>query len=263
MRLLSLIIAFLFISEALQAQERHVDMKLTPLTRKDTRAQRDYGFILGLGQNFQGGKQYVACPDCVFEGGAGFSFSIGMLYEYELFKGFRLGGQILYNDFSFDSRFNQTEYHTDMETGIEIPLSFSHEARFSLKSLIASPYLKMYPWEFVYFRLGMPISYIFSNNVKHDKSLDNRTVSVGGVDYQIEAIDATVEDGEISGINKLQLFMSTAIGFDFKLSRNVYLSPLLEYYIPFSEISSNGDASKINNWKLVFELRIALKESSR
>ncbi len=263
MRLLSLIIAFLFIGEALQAQERtDLDIKLSPLTRKDSRNQRDYGFILGLGQNFQGGEQYVDCPDCRFKGGAGFSFSIGMLYEYELFKGVRVGGQLIYNDFSFTSKFTETEMHNDIETGVQIPLAFVHEAKFSLKAITAAPYLKMYPWDFVYFRLGMPIAYIFSNNVKHDKALDSRLVSVGGIDYEIDAVKATVENGQIEGINNLQLFISTALGFDFKLARNVYLSPLLEYYIPFSEFSSHGSGSKINNWKLVFELRIALKEGS-
>lgn len=264
MRLLSLIVAFLLIGEIAYSQQgAEVDLDLTPLTLKDTRPQEDYGYIFGLGQNFQGGKQYVQCPDCIFEGGAGFSFSLGMLYEHELFRGFRLGGQVLYNDFSFSSRFSETEMHRDPETGVEVPIEFAHDSRFRLNAVTAAPYIKYYPWEFMYARLGMPIAYIFANNVQHDKALLGRSVSQGGVDYEIEGVDATVENGDITGINSLQLFMSAAIGFDFKLSRNMYLSPLFEYYIPFTEISTHGEASKVNNWKLVFELRVALTERSR
>ncbi len=264
MRLLSFIIAFLLVGDFLFAQGREdVDLKLTPLTRKDTRAQKDYGFILGLGQNDQGGKQYVLCPDCIFEGGAGFSFSLGMLYEQELFRNFRLGGQVIYNDFSFTSRFSVDEIHQDPESGTYIPIKFSHEARFTLNSLTAAPYIKFYPWNFMYFRLGMPIAYMFNNNVRHDKDLESNSVTIGGMEYKIEGNNSTVEDGPITNFNQLQLFLSPVIGFDFRLSRNMYLSPLFEYYIPLTELSQFGDASKVRNWKLVFELRVALKESSR
>ncbi len=264
MRLLSIVLSFLLFSGILFGQDRKdVDVRLSPLTLENTSNQRDYGFILGLGQTFQSGEQYVQCPECQFKGGAGFSFSVGMLYEYEFLKGIRIGGLAVYNDFSFSSKFQETEIKIDEDTGTELPVVFSHDGKFTLNAITAAPYVKMYPWNFMFFRIGMPISYILNNNIKHDKMLDNQSISVAGMEYTIEAVNATVEDGEIIGINKLQFFMSTALGFDFHLSRNIYLSPVFEYYLPFTEISSNGDASKVNNWKINFELRIALKDRSR
>jgi hypothetical protein len=216
-----------------------------------------------LGQTFQTGEQYAACPECRFKGGAGFSFSLGMLYEWEIFRGIRLGALGVYNDFSFLSKFQETEMLHDPESGAVLPFEFFHEGHFKLNSLIVAPYTKFYPWDFVFFRMGLPISYIFSNNFKHDKILVSRSISQNGITYAVKADDTTVEDGEIIGLNQIQIFLSTALGFDFRLSKNIYLSPIFEYYIPFTELSSNGDASKINNWKINFELRVALKERSR
>lgn len=236
----------------------------TPLGPAKDKEPGYIGIIVGMGQNFQTGEFYVECPDCIFENGVGTGFTIGASYDRVLLPWLKYGIAAFYDYGGIKSSFLETELipFELQNSGLKesIPVQFRHTASVDINSLIAMPYLKIEPTNFFFFRMGLGLSYIFSNNITHDKELLQKqaTLSNGAtVSIRIPNHDGyivNIQDSQINGLTNFQLYLMPAIGFKLNFSPTTYLKPYFQFHLPLSDISDFGKDYRINQWRILLEL---------
>lgn len=240
----------------------------TPLGPAKDKTPGNLGFIFGMGQNFQSGEYYVDCLDCTFDGGVGTGFTLGIAYDRVAMPWLKYGIALLYDYNGIKSSFLETEMipFELQNSGIKenIPVQFRHSSEVELHNLITMPYLKTEPFDWMFFRLGLGLSYIFANNLTHDKELLQRqaTLSNGAtVMIRVPGTDGytvNIQDGPINPINNLQAYLMPALGFKINFSQTTYLKPYFQFNLPLNTISDNGKDFSINQWRLFLELGFKL-----
>lgn len=226
------------------------------------------GLVIGFGQNFQSGKYYVDCDDCVFEDGVKFGFTIGLNYEYNLSNMINIGVMGLFDDFGLKNSFVENEkLNVTSDDGsyneiITVPFRHTAEAKFTTFSIM--PHIKFHPVKFVFFDLGFSMGIPLSSNIKHEKELTKTTARLSNgaiVDIRIEGTQETkvvLEDKEFPEVNKPQFSIVPMIGLNFIVNKKIFLRPFFMYRLPISNYSDKGEDFMINSWRIMFELSLKL-----
>lgn len=239
----------------------------TPLEPAKQPTQRETGLFIGLGPNWQSGSFNSICNCPAFEDGTKFGFSVGGIFEQDLSSQFQWGGLLLYNNLNIMASYKQYELieatsQTNNTTELtKIPFRQAANADFSAFSLV--PYFKWSPLDFLFLKIGVSASYIFYSNLNHTKELlqtsarlsNGETVSIKTEHGTLE----TIYDGAFPGLNAVQFGIEPMLGFNFNLSKNVYLSPGFQFSVPLTKLTSNGDGFSVNYWRIFLEIRIALQ----
>jgi hypothetical protein len=243
----------------------------TPLSPVAEPPAEQLGLVLGIGQNMQSGSYLVDCEDCIFEGGVGFGWTIGAVYERELSDAFRYGMMLTFEGRNIESAFSENEPVNVMSeaSGHEetVEVLFKHTGEVGSTSLAVLPFIKWLPSDYFFVKIGPTISYVLSANIKHTKELQQETVRLStGEIYELSAADGgnskVVEDGEFPDVSSLQLGISPIAGVNIPIGKSAALSFLYQHRIPFTEFSSKGDGFKISSWRVLVELRFALNETN-
>ena len=224
------------------------------------------GAYMGMSFNGQTGTIISDCQ-CEFTGGASVGFAGGFMYERLTRSSLIWGVGLSYENRSFDSKFREREGvdQTAPSTGRSylVPVTFSNTASVSLQYLSAMPYLK-YVFAGPFFaRAGANLSYIFSSNLTHTKSLESDIVTfpngeTGSVQIPgAENGSVELQNGPIEDLSSFQIGLSTALGAEFKLSKKVFLGPVLQYTFPFTSVSNTGPFS-VQAFQMFIEGRIIL-----
>jgi len=228
------------------------------------------GVTIGFGQNFQSGKMFVDCPGCVFEEGNKFGFTFGIYYEKSIFVEGYLGIDLLYNTSGLKSSYIENEIvevkSQEIDFRENVILPFRHTADLDVSTLSFSPYFKILPFDFMFFKLGFGYNLALSSNLKHDKELLKKEVILSnGTVTKVKLADtkgytATVQDGEYTELEKSFFTINPSIGFNipFDEQKNIIFSPWFMYSIPLSAMSKNGEDFKINGWRILFSLGFKL-----
>jgi hypothetical protein len=253
----------------LQAQEfrTDTDSPLNPVGKPEN----FLGAYIGVGQNFQSGKFYVECNDCIFEGAVGAGFSIGALFEKPLGSYMRYGISAGLDITGIEGSFIEYEsmpYRQTPDSPEEdIIYQFRHTADAGFTFLNTMPYLKFYPFKYMFIKFGSAFSYGISSSIVHQKHLLNRTALLRNgtiLDLSIEGSPdpyvITVEDGEFTGFEPFQVFLVPAIGAVIPLddSDEITLSPYFQFGIPVTKYSDVQDGFIVNTWRIMAELTFSL-----
>ena len=230
-----------------------------------------FGAYIGFGQNLQSGDLFVDCPTAVFSGGTKFGFTVGALFEHFASEKFSFGAAIEYNSLGINASFGEIEpvelsYLQNGETINETAnIQFENEVNTSIHEFAVIPYVKYSPVKFLFLRAGLSVGALLSTNLTHTKTVEQSTVRLSN--GEIAAIKVTgngeLQNSEITELNTLQMHFVPAVGFNLPLSERVEFSPVFEYGIPFTGISSWGDNFKISYWRLLLELRIKFSSGEK
>lgn len=235
----------------------------TPLEPDNYNKNSSYGFFVGLGQTLQSGSFKTDCQFCNFEGGTGFSFILGGLYEQKLSDEFNFGSLLFINinklTSSYQEKENLTFQTADNQTGT-FPAYIKNKADLSFTGLNLTPYIKISPVKFFFVRAGLNLQYLISNNIIHTQSLTNTkiTLSDGTSGTLSLPKGEKLQDSEITLVNKFQTSLNTSIGINFNLSKKTKLCPIFNYNLPINNISDFGSNFKLSTWYIIAELRINL-----
>jgi hypothetical protein len=237
----------------------------TPIEPKLPKKPSEIGLIIGLGANHQLGTSYVQCPDCEFENGNKFGYSLGLNYEdYLISEGsLKYGISLFYNSLSLKASYKEREAF-EYEPNRYIGINFRNVSALNSQSIAINAYLKYLFGEVFFIKLSPSINYILSANIKHEKEIledavllpNGETVSVNFPDTKSNK--KTIEDGEYPKLNKLQFGLSSLLGFDILTSQDIVIAPQFYLYTPFNEFSKYGDNFKISYWRVFLELRIKI-----
>lgn len=226
------------------------------------------GLVIGLGQNFQSGKYYVECDDCIFEDGVKFGYTIGLNYEFNIDDMFNVGIMGLFDDFGLKNSFVENErLNVSSEDGtyneiITVPFRHTAESKFTAISIM--PHLKFHPAKFVFFDLGFSLGFPLSSNIKHEKELTQTTARLSNgaiVDISIDGTQETkvvLEDNEFPEVNQPQFSIVPMLGFNYVIKNKVFLRPFFMYRLPISNYSERGEDFMVNSWRIMFEFSMKL-----
>jgi hypothetical protein len=226
------------------------------------------GLVFGLGQNFQSGKYYVACDDCIFEDGVKFGYTIGLNYEYKLTDMLNIGIMGLFDDYGLRNSYVENERvqvrSTDGSYNETITIPFRHTAESDFTMISFMPHIKFFPTKFLFINLGLNLGIQSSANIKHEKELLRTTAKLSNgavVDVKIEGTDATsvvIEDNRFPLLNMPQMSLVPMVGFHFDIKDRFYLRPFFMYRIPLTNFSDRGEDFMISTWRLMFEASLKL-----
>lgn len=250
---------------ALQAQ-RNV-LESDPLRARVLLVYDQFGVFVGLSNNMQGGTFTTEC-NCDFVSGGGSAFMGGIVYERLTRSRLTWGSTLGFENRSLSARFQEIEglLQRSPASGKEynVPVTFRNTGEASLSYLTLTPFLKYDLFGVIMLRAGPALSYIFSSNIKHTKELVSQTVTLPGGEVATVTLpgqngtSVVLEDGAIPQLNAFQISASLAIGADIRLSKKVFLAPVLQYLQPFTTVSERGDGFTIRSLQLLVEARMIL-----
>ncbi len=235
--------------------------------------QKEIGFMIGPGVNFQSGSFFSSCP-CEFEGGSGFGFTFGPNYERDVFTATKIGAAILFDFSSIAASYVEIE---DIEARSQtsdysevIPISIENTADAAFFSVGILPYFKWEPLHFFFVRGGLHVSYLATSNLKHTQTLLQNTVVLSNKEIGVVKLlddngnpapdnELVIEDVDFPELNPLRIGFVPALGFNARVSERLFVSPVVSYEYPLTNVSDQGDNFKINSLRFFLELRYAIK----
>jgi hypothetical protein len=240
----------------------------SPIQPEQLRTQKEIGAFIGLGSNSQSGTMLVDCPECRFEGGAKFGYTLGLFYEFDLFSNFMLGASISFEDRAFQSLFGEYENVNIVRQSNKytetVPVLFNHTADVSINTFSITPYLKYNVFKFLYLQAGFSSSFVIKKNVTHTKEAGQSTVrlSNGEVlsvsDIDVNGKGEVVEDGKIPDVSNPVFYLPLTLGFNIPLGINTTLFPAFQYDIALNDFSKRGENFKVNSWYFILGLKVAI-----
>jgi hypothetical protein len=244
----------------------------TPLEAQAPPKQMEIGVLAGLGYNYQSGQYlpnlyFNQCKYCLFENGDDLGISLGVLFERDFNEYFKWGASFSYVSKSIEAsyiKYDTVPIEINVNEYEDRAIPFRNIADFDIALLSFQPYIKWSPYDFVFVRLGLANSLVTISEVTQNKELlkfkDTLTtgeivdVSIKGTDQNIVQIDKRT----IPGINSLQFSIEPAIGFNFYLGNQLYISPLFNFSIPLTKLSTEQPDFAVNHWRFIVEFKLAL-----
>jgi hypothetical protein len=148
-------------------------------------------------------------------------------------------------------------------------ISSEHTGKTSFMSIGAIPYLKWYFADVFFIKAGFEASYVFSSNVAHTQKFQQQTVKLSNGEIGIlkdmngELIsdkNYTLCDETYPEASGFRFGVRPMIGFDIQIDRSLAITPIFQYNIPLTNVSSEGKDFRINSWSIIIELRHTLIE---
>lgn len=240
------------------------DKTSSPIVPVQVAPPSEIGVVFGLGLNLQGGVSKVACENCFFEDGNKFGYTIGLVYEDYIAESEKTkwGAELLFDNLSIYSSFKETEGFEYLP-GKSVPTNYRHHSDISLSQLTLIPYFKWSPAKVFFVKAGPSFGLVLNANLEHRQEiLDKTTLLPTGETVSLEFDNGTkeivLEDTDYPDVNKFQFGLAMATGFNFAFGYDFSFSPYFQYQLPFTELSSFGDALKISSWRIMFEFRIKI-----
>jgi hypothetical protein len=239
----------------------------TPLDPEKMRNQKEIGLLFGLGQNFMSGNFRTECDCPEFINGTKFGYTIGALYEMDFTPRFMWGAALIYTNRDIYSEYQIIE-DVQLQSIItgkpeSAPIKFKQKANADFSYLTLMPYIKWNLAEFMFIKLGFSGSFVLNNKIKHEKELIQKTARLSSgeiVSIKLDSengISTIIEEGDFPQTNSFQISLDPMLGFNIALEENLFLSPVLQYSLPLSNISERGENFKIGAWRFLLELRLA------
>lgn len=239
-----------------------------PLSARKLIVYDEIGGYTGLSMNMQGGTLVTNC-NCEFQGGAGTGFVIGALFERLTRSRIVWGVSLGYENRSIEGRFREIEgvVQRAPASGAEytVPLEFSNIANVNLGYLTATPYLKYTAFDALFVKAGGALSLCVASNLMHTKVLMSDTVRFpNGEQASVSLPDANggnsvvLQNGPIAGMQAFQFGIVLGGGFNIKPSKKMKISPVIQYVIPITSVSSSAGNFSSRALQLLVECRLII-----
>jgi len=242
-----------------------------PLTPQELQTQRELGIFAGLGLNWDSGSFRTECDCPEFTDGSAFGWKAGLIYEQDLSQFIQIGSALGFNSLSVASSYQYLKDRPFISTVTgktivdTVPILFRQKAYADFMNFSIMPFIKWSPAKFFFTRLGFEAGINIHSNIRHEEEILQKTAKIPAtgeivsVSFANGKSTVVVEDGPFPDVVTPQFYLVPAIGFNFALSKNMFLSPLFDFSLPLTDISNNGDQFKVFNWRIIAELRYAIQ----
>ncbi len=224
-----------------------------------------WGVLIGAGFNTQSGTFTSAC-NCEFTNGRGAGLVVGVLWEKFLSDKLVIGARLTLENRSVRAAFR--EYETvslsainSPGTRFDVPILFRHigDATFSMVAL--TPYIQWYPSGRFFLSAGLQPHFITGSGLKHTKELvDESTLLPNGELALLQFTETgssslVLQDTEFPQAQSFQFAVTLTTGYDIRLSRSLYVTPMLQYVIPFTSLSPATNDFRISSLQLLLAVK--------
>jgi hypothetical protein len=235
------------------------------------------GGYISFGGIRQTGSFSVDCPCQDFSGGGGAEFAIGGLYEYFPVDGLKWGINAGFQYRSMDARYVLREDTTlrsldGMSSFSNVAIPFRHTSNISVQSFTVAPYLKHFLARTLFVRLGASAQIIVGASKNFHKVLLTNTVTLPNDDVVSIGLDraaleaagkrligeneVVIQEGSMSDVSAFQLSLQPAVGFQWQVSKRIFLVPMFEYSLPLTSVSSVDTGLRMNAFRGVVEIHV-------
>lgn len=235
------------------------------------------GGYISFGGIRQTGSFSVDCPCQDFSGGGGAEFAIGGLYEYFPVDGLKWGINAGFQYRSMDARYVLREDTTlrsldGMSSFSNVAIPFRHTSNISVQSFTIAPYLKHFLARTFFVRLGASAQIIVGASKNFHKVLLTNTVTLPNDDVVSIGLDraaleaagkrligeneVVIQEGSMSDVSVFQLSLQPAVGFQWQVSKRIFLVPMFEYSLPLTSVSSVDTGLRMNAFRGVVEIHV-------
>ena len=235
------------------------------------------GGYISFGGIRQTGSFSVDCPCQDFSGGGGAEFAIGGLYEYFPVDGLKWGINAGFQYRSMDARYVLREDTTlrsldGMSSFSNVAIPFRHTSNISVQSFTIAPYLKHFLARTLFVRLGASAQIIVGASKNFHKVLLTNTVTLPNDDVVSIGLDraaleaagkrligeneVVIQEGSMSDVSVFQLSLQPAVGFQWQVSKRIFLVPMFEYSLPLTSVSSVDTGLRMNAFRGVVEIHV-------
>jgi hypothetical protein len=237
-----------------------------PLSARRLIIYDQVGAYAGMVFNGQGGTIVSEC-NCEFTGGAATGFAGGFMFEKLTRSQFYWGVTFGYENRSVTGQFREIEGVVQTAPNgrqYTVPITFMNEADVSLHLVTLAPYLKYEFFNLLFAKAGVGMSYVFSSNLIHTKTLESTEVTFPNGEtasvYLPDAPSGSVElqNGPIENLNPFQISAQLGVGLDLRLGKKVFLSPVFQYVQPLTSMNSGETTFSVRSFQIFFEGRLIL-----
>lgn len=221
------------------------------------------GLYIGPSFNSQGGTFFTNC-NCEFSGGAKAGLMAGVIFERLTRSRFTYGAMLGYENRGINGRFREIEgvlQTSPSGRAFTVPITFLNEASITLDVLTVAPFIKYDILGPIYLRLGGSFGYVFSSALTHTKILESKTIlfpngEVADVSIPGEPSgEVILQEGPVPEVTKLQIGGFFSLGANFRLTKYMFLSPVLNLQLPFTNISPIGTDFSVRSIQFSLEFR--------
>lgn len=242
-----------------------------PLTPENLQTQREIGFYAGIGLNWQSGSFRTQCDCPEFTDGSAFGWKTGLIYEQDVSKTIQIGSTLGINSLSVTSSYQYLKDRPFVSTVTgktivdTVPILFLQKAYADFVNFSIMPFVKWSPANFFFARLGFEAGINIHSNIRHEEEILQKTAKIPStgeivaVAFANGKTSVVVEDAAFPDVVSPLFYIIPAFGFNFALSKNIFLSPVFDFAFPLTNISENGDQFKVFNWHIIAELRWAIQ----
>ncbi len=239
-----------------------------PLRARKLIVYDQVGGFAGVSFNNQNGTIVTDC-ECSFEGGSGAGLVVGAMFERLTRSRLTFGASLSFETRSMSGRFREIEgvLQRAPSSGREytVPIEFLHEADVGISMINVLPFAKYVIFDAIFIRVGPQLGYIVSGNLTHNKTLVSDTVRFpNGESASVSLPDnynsktAVLQDGPIKNLQNVQLSVAFAGGIEIRPSKQLFISPTLQYVLPFTGISSATGDFSISAFQALLEIRFII-----
>lgn len=254
---ISILIIFLF-TLSLYSQD---DSPLIPYQKGQANLQ-NVGLMFGFGQNYSNGDHFVDCEDCLFNGGTGFGFTLGLFYEREATSWLWYGVLLRYDNLSIESKYIDNQVLKAINSDKTFLVPIEQKAVMDLSFFNITPYLSMKITDWFNLNLGLNTGFNISSNILHTHKPVNSTIQdpATGDFYEIDTENPdptkTGKDkyifmnSELPEIQSPYLTLYTNFAFPIEFANESKLIPSIGFDFPLGQISTFGNDFNIGTWRL-------------
>ncbi len=250
----------------------HMEGQTNALESNPLRARKiiiydQIGVFAGGSFNSQGGSFTTAC-NCEFDGGGQNGLAFGFLFERLTKSRLRWGVSAGFEQRGVQAKYQEIEgvVQRAPSTNKEytVPITFRHTGAVTLSYFTLHPYLKYDFFDFIFIRAGVQGAYIATTNIKHTKELLTQSVTFpNGEQASVSLPNSTsnsvvVQDGPLPAVNNLQLGLSMSTGLDIKLTKKLYMSPIIQFVYPITTITSKDNGFTVRAFQILLEARLII-----
>jgi hypothetical protein len=233
------------------------------------------GATLGAGPAFQSGELKTDVCDCpAFTDGAGHTLAAGLVGEYYATANLDFGLLLALDYKTINALYREYEAVPLKQTAtgeiINQRVQFRHTTDASVTALAVHPFVKFHPYKGIFVRTGPSFNFAMSSSLRHEKELLDRTARLpNGEEVELSlnlsdprvfsATKALIQDTELPGIKSPAMLWNIAAGIDIRAGRKMVITPLFQYSLPMSDISSSGSAFRMSGWLIMAEVKVRIK----
>ncbi len=146
-------------------------------------------------------------------------------------------------------------------TRFDVPILFRHIGEANFTALAVTPYISWYPGGRFFLSAGLQPHFLISNNLRHTKELVNESALLPNGELALlqfaenGSSSLLIQDSEFPQTSSFQFAMTLSSGYDIRLSRSIYVTPMVQYVIPFTSISPATDNFRISALQLLLAVK--------